>query len=478
MFTLPCARTARDNFAMPPSVDAGDTGRSSSTPGGEVAPSRATRVPSAPPISALVPDGANRGDEPSPDTFRPTVIPEVPAATRRVATPVAARVRASLPPAVRRSLDELRTSFHEMRASRTPLRTSLVSLDRWVRHSLDHVKTWVPRWKPWSPQRVLAVTFAFGAAMLLLVVVAPKPVRNLFFRVTGGEAAATRAETPTLVPGFDTADWADARMDRRGRSPISGSILTIPPSFASVDGAFDLVIHFHGNTDLVEDSFGVAGINAAVLIVNLGNGSGVYEDRFSGPDQLRAMLTRTRDELGKRGLTTPHLRRLALTAWSAGYGAVIRILENPALADEVDTVVLLDGIHAGHEGDPTAIDMARLAPFVRFAEKARDGQRLMLITHSDIEPTTYPGTRRTTDALLQALGVTRVDGGDAPAMPALSSNHGVPKSKLVALVPKSHADAGNFHVRGFAGELPESHMAHLIQMATVALPELSRRWGP
>ena len=61
-------------------------------------------------------------------------------------------------------------------------------------------------------------------------------------------------------------------------------------------------------------------------------------------------------------------------------------------------------------------------------------------------------------------------------MPALSSTHGVPKSKIVALTPRSAVKAGGLVVRGYGGETPEHHMAHLIRMATIGLPELARRF--
>ena len=274
---------------------------------------------------------------------------------------------------------------------------------------------------------------------------------------------------------------ADAKLVREGRSPLGAGLLTIPPSFTSADGAYDLVIHFHGNTDLVEDSFGVAKVNAVVVIVNLGVGSGVYEDRFASPDELRETLARVQRTLVKRGLEGAHLRRLALSSWSAGYGAILRIVENPATADLVDSVVLLDGIHARllPEGEPNAggIDPLRIEPFLRFARRAVAGDKLFVITHSDVKPTEYAGCRDTTDAMLSRLDVTRHPGGEAPSMPPLASTHGVPKSKLVPLEPRSEAHAGGLWVRGFGGETPEHHMAHLVMMASVGLPELAKRLG-
>ena len=52
----------------------------------------------------------------------------------------------------------------------------------------------------------------------------------------------------------------------------------------------------------------------------------------------------------------------------------------------------------------------------------------------------------------------------------------IPQKKIVPLEPLTVADRGGLHVRGFAGDQPENHMSHLIQMSTVALPDLVKRW--
>jgi hypothetical protein len=341
--------------------------------------------------------------------------------------------------------------------------------------------------------RALAVMLACGA-----LAGGTTPLGRAFASDLMAQLGALRARLPRLgrhteaAPAAAPAERADAKLVRSGRSPVGAGfagLLTIPPSFESADGAYDLVIHFHGNTDLVEDSFGVAGVNAVVVIINLGINSGVYEDKFASPDEIRELLSRVHRALDKRGLANAHMRRLALTSWSAGYGAILRTLENQAVNEQVDAVVLLDGIHARNrpEGDPRGgtIDLQRIDPFLRFARLAAEGKKLMLITHSDVKPPEYPGCKETTDGMLDALGVTRTTGGTAPVMPPLAvtkgeagkpSTHGVPQSKIVELEPRSEAHKGGLTVRGYNGETPEHHMAHLIRMATLALPELKARW--
>jgi hypothetical protein len=349
-----------------------------------------------------------------------------------------------------------------------------------VRRTLASLPIFEPRWKPWTPLRALEAILAFAAAMALLVVVTYKVHKR--WAPWSATSAAPEAEEmvfPMVVTGHaERASRADQALARDHRSPISGGLLIVPPAFRSPDGVYDLVIHFHGNTELVEESYLQSGLGAVVLTLNLGVGSGAYEERFANPLVLPEVLGRVQAAMEKRGLVAPHLGRLALSSWSAGYGAVLKILDQPALAARVDAVILLDGIHIGYQPGSTELALEKLAPFVRFAEQAVADRKLLSITHSNIRPmTTYAGAGETTDALLRAVDVARELGGEAPLMPALSSIDGViAKKKILSLVPETRASRGSLFVRGYGGELPEHHMAHLIQMSTTALPDLVRRW--
>jgi hypothetical protein len=333
----------------------------------------------------------------------------------------------------------------------------------------------------WSPRKVAGLALGLGVVMGLGAAGAGR----LKGKLPGFGGSATQIpfvnlvgdNEPAVTPDLSPNARADAKLSRQGRSPVAGGLMTIPTSFFSEDGAYDLVIHFHGNGDLVEESFSVARVNAIVVIYNLGIGSGIYEDRFSSPMMLKDIEVRVKDKLAKRGLRNPVQRRLAFSSWSAGYGAIIRMLEQPAIAERVDSVLLLDGMHIGYMGKTQELHLAGLLPFTRFAERAVKGETLMVVTHSKIDPIDYVSTLKTTDALLDAVKVTRTEGGVTPAVPALTSIQGVvPKSKMRTLNPESEANAGGLHVRGYTGNEPEDHMAHLIQMATIALPDLVEHW--
>lgn len=358
-----------------------------------------------------------------------------------------------------------------------PERLSRLSLvgARLSRFSL--VPLFNPRWRPWTPARVVRATVCFAAVAALLVVLTHRITRR-WAAATPFVAAAVEAEAAVVRPA-PAAPRADAALARAFRSPVAGGLLVLPPAFASTDGAYDLVIHFHGNTDLVEESFFASKLDAVVVILNLGNGSGAYEDRFANPAALPEMIDRAQTTMEKRGLVHPRLRRLALTAWSAGYGAVLKVLEQPALARRVDAVILLDGIHVGYQPGGHELLLERLAPFERFAREAVRGEKLFSITHSNITPIgNYAGTHPTTDALLRQVGVERSPGGDALPMPAMRSIDGViAKKRLVPLVPETFARQGGLIVRGYTGDQPEDHIAHIVHMSVTALPDLLARWS-
>lgn len=272
---------------------------------------------------------------------------------------------------------------------------------------------------------------------------------------------------------------ADARLCREGRTTVRGHVLSLPPDFSAPTGDYDLVIHFHGNTDAVEESYRRAGVNAPLVIVNLGAGATRYVRRFADPSRLPGILRRVDEKLAARGLKHPHRRRLALSAWSAGYGAVMRILEHRELAAQVDAVLLLDGLHARRMPVTGGIDRQDLAPFAAFAARAAIDDALFVITHSDIEP---EGPLVSVDDcsgfLLRKLRIERRPMSGRIAPTTLAAAHAAYATRsLLPLELSSVARHGGLVVRAFEGRSPEHHIAHLFQMEELALHDLEHRWS-
>lgn len=264
-------------------------------------------------------------------------------------------------------------------------------------------------------------------------------------------------------------------LKRQGHASIPGGILFAPRSFSTSDGAYDLLVHFHGNTAVVHESVELAGLDAMVAVVNLGIGSAPYEEAYAIPGTWERLLESIQRGAGERGIHRPKLRRVALSGWSAGYGAISTILQVRKGHEDLDAILSLDGIHCGFEMG--GLNGRQMAPFAGAARKAASGDILFSITHSAIDPKAYASTTATADYLLAAAGGRRDAAQPPPRYLSLASMKGaVARDREKTMEPTSEARVGQLVVRGYRGETPEHHMAHLFQMAATVLPDLVARW--
>ncbi len=231
------------------------------------------------------------------------------------------------------------------------------------------------------------------------------------------------------------------RLDRRDtpgeRISTRFGEIVLPPH-AKPGKPLPLVVHFHGEPWLADQSVREAFPKAAVLGVQLGSGSRIYAEPFRDPAAFQEILAAVNRPVSK----------VYLTAFSAGYGAVREILRQPENAARVTGVALLDGIHSGYEPPeearkPMASD---LDSFMQYARLAVAGRARMIILHSEIFPGAYASTTETTDALLAALGLKR---------------HAVLHWGPHGMQMLSDTKAGHLRVVGFAGNSAPDHIDHL-----------------
>ena len=222
----------------------------------------------------------------------------------------------------------------------------------------------------------------------------------------------------------------------------------------TADMGYDVLIQFHGHSPvrktLVQVARGVVYVG-----IDRGFGSGPYSDAFGNPDVFKTLLGSIEATLKhSSGDPRAHIRHLALSAWSAGYGAVNEILKHGD--DRIDAVVLLDGLHAAwnpaarsHDAGVTSLSSLPLTPTFLFAKKALAGEKLFLFTHSEVVPEGYPSTHQTADLLLHDLGLTRteVDPG----------NDRFGQTGTV--------DEKGFHLWSFRGANEEAHCSHITYIA-------------
>jgi hypothetical protein len=285
------------------------------------------------------------------------------------------------------------------------------------------------------------------------------------------EVAPARPATPagTVFPSRSIQVTPVARHalsgDAISLTTRSGKLVSIPGGCASVDGAYNVTLHFHGVPKKVEAAFEHAGVPGVLVVINLGIGSGKYEKAFAREGALETMLQKVDDVVGEQCPEADHhVGRVALSAWSAGYGAVYRVLFHTDEADRVDAVLLSDGLHVGF-GDKgyRQVDPLQMEPYDRFADEAVDGLKLMAITHSSIVTPKYADTTETGDYLLRSHGVAQ-ESEDRPG-------------PIKGMVEVSHGEKSGLSITGYAGADKKAHCHQLDSIGTTLFPRLAQRWS-
>jgi hypothetical protein len=232
--------------------------------------------------------------------------------------------------------------------------------------------------------------------------------------------------------------------------PLKTGTLYLSPTF-HLQRRVPLLIHFHGAPWLLEHSVKEVWPQAALVTVQLGSGSGIYAKSFDDPSSLRVLEEEVREKFKETFQKDVQWGPVILTSFSAGYGAIRSILEQPENYSQIDAIFLADSLHTSYvpEGTPGKLEESLLRIFVRFAEDAARKQKVMWVTHSEVFPGTFASTTETSDYLLAQLNAKRT--------PVL---HPGP----IGMQQLSVVKRGGFQLMGYAGNSAPDHMDHLYGM--------------
>lgn len=283
-----------------------------------------------------------------------------------------------------------------------------------------------------------------------------------------GHVGAAQQRMPPAAP--ETSQPASISTELRFELPTGGRVLA-PAALPATGRTPDLLIHFHGAPDVVEREFMATGAQAALVVVNYSGLSAAYEKPTSDPTRFPQILHDTLAGLIQRGRlpADAQWRRICLSSFSAGYGAVRALLRQPESFARVDAIYLADSLYAGYDeaGGGRRVSADNMAPFRAWASAAARGRKFLLLTHSYLEPGRYAGTHETADDLVAWVGATRAAADEWVT---------VGESRVHVV---SSVDRGDFHVRGWEGATGAAHMQHLrnLRWGLARLP-LERGGGP
>jgi hypothetical protein len=248
-----------------------------------------------------------------------------------------------------------------------------------------------------------------------------------------------------------------------------GRRVHVPVDCRTEDGRYDVLVHFHGAPESVIPAFEKSGMRAILVIVNLGIGSGPYERGYGTDGSLRTLLERVDAIVDKHcpnagDSSDRSVNRVALSGWSAGYGAIYRILGNERDRELVDAVMLADGLHSGFVNKYTReLNPLQMASFDRFAEQAVRGTKLFAITHTQIATPKYASTSETANYLVNTHGLTKTVKSEAGPRDSM---------RLTA-----RASKGLFSVASYAGGDTDAHCDHLYAIGDTLFSRVAERWA-
>ena len=260
---------------------------------------------------------------------------------------------------------------------------------------------------------------------------------------------------PLVLACLTDARAAEPLPDATGREVALSRpewVLFIPEDYsARPDGKVDLLVHFHGWPPVVRNNLAHARLNAVLVTVNYNGLSSVYRIPFSESTLFQTLLDNALEKLREEeGFSDASWDKIALSSFSAGYGAVREILKSPNYRERVSAILAADSLYASTDDvDGTPVD-AQMADYKLWSELSTGGEKVFVFTHTRVETPTYESTEETGDELLAHLGLDTTP---------------TEESGLGPLSFYRKARRGEFHFWGSPGKTGEDHMDHLRYMA-------------
>lgn len=278
-------------------------------------------------------------------------------------------------------------------------------------------------------------------------------------------ASARRAVKSAVVVGAKSINAPVKEDDGAYRAKSGNLDLYLPPTFEAIDGTYDVVLHFHGLAKAQESNAKAANLNAAVVSLNLGIVADKYGKAFQAPGSFDALLNRAHRMVMASGRVSNTAKpgRVALSAWSAGFGSVSAILKQESAKKKVDAVFLADGLHAAYSDTKKhTIDDHGLVKFARLSEEAERGEKLFVITHSSIPTYGYANVTESVGTVMKLASIEK----EAPPSSSPRNMHAL-----------YSVNKGDLHITGYEGHGVSDHIDHIWAMGQTMFPFLAARWA-
>ena len=224
--------------------------------------------------------------------------------------------------------------------------------------------------------------------------------------------------------------------------------LFIPDSYVHA-ASVDLIVHFHGDDATFRNNVAYAKLNVVEVTVNYNGLSSAYSTPFQDTTLFNTLLNESLTRIRQQSDFADNINfgKVAVSSFSAGYGAVREILKQPAYYNRIDALLAADSLYASFTStsDHTPLD-SQMVNYRQYAQDASNGSKTFVFSHSQVPTGTYCETRECADDLMAFVG----------ASPVADSSHGLGTLDFYRFAKK-----GNFIVHGALGTDGDSHLEHL-----------------
>lgn len=285
------------------------------------------------------------------------------------------------------------------------------------------------------------MTYAFSLALLAAALPVPPPMPR---------RAIAEPEVPPPGERIELAD------------PPGAWVLFLPRTFDPARSReVGLTIHFHTVAWFAIEEHLRRGLAEPLVVVNLGQGSAVYRAPFEDPARFERLLEQVTSELRQRGAAADaRITHVSIASFSAGYGAVRELVQQPGALRLIDRIVLCDSLYAGFEpGQGRRPSSENMEPWVPFCQAAARGEKTFCLSFSQVPTETYASTAECAAWLAETVG--------AALRPVARGALSATEDPDFALL--SRADVGNFHLWGYAGQDAPAHLTHVRHVADLWL---------
>lgn len=224
-----------------------------------------------------------------------------------------------------------------------------------------------------------------------------------------------------------------------------------------------LFAHFHTIAWFAIQEHGRRETKEPLIVFALGEGSSTYAQPFTDTNRFSRMITLVESEMKKRGAAAgTRVTQVDVSSFSAGYGAVRELVQQPTAVQLIRRIILLDSMYASLEPEETGSTTrrplaAQIDVWLPFARAALRGEKTFVFAHSQVPTPAYASSFECAAALAARAGVE---------FKTVATNS-LPATRDPNFPLLRRADAGRFHIWSYGGEDAQAHLTHVRHMAEV-----------